>query len=135
MTLLQAVPKPVRKEKRAKRLQTKTRINPVNHKRAKGMRERNFPDRTGHERCLIADKASVMLGAIPAGWSGCWGGIDPAHVTPRGHGGCNSSKDDVVWLCRGHHTEQEGRSARFEAVYGVDLEEEAAKVAAGNCGL
>ena len=132
MTILQAVPKPVRTEKQPRRLQAKTQIKPVNHKRVAKMRERNFPDRTGNERCLIADKAAVLLGAIPAGWSGCWGAIDPAHVTPRGHGGCNSSKDDVDWLCHGHHVEQEGRTARFEALYGVDLKAEAARRAAGD---
>lgn len=130
MTILQAVPKPERKEKQPKRLQTRTRIKAKNAKRVAKMRKRNFPDRTGHERCLIAEMASA-LHAAPQSWARCWGPIDPAHVTPRGHGGCNSSKDDVVWLCRGHHNEQEGRSRAFELRYGVDLKAEAARVANG----
>lgn len=128
--MLQAVPKPVRKEKQPKRLQTKTRINPRNSKRVAKMRKRNFPDRTGSERCLIAERAA-RLPSPPPSWAGCRGPIDPAHVTPRGLGGCNSSKDDVVWLCRGHHDEQEGRTKAFEQRYGVDLKAEAARVASG----
>lgn len=132
--MLQAVPKPERKVKQPKRLQTRARlttkapmkrggpVKPVNLKRAKEKRERNFPPRTGHERCAIEVKAMSMLGPIPADWSGCWGAIDPAHVVhTRGMGGCGSSKDEVVYLCRGHHGEQEGRSEAFEARYGVDL--------------
>ena len=130
--MLQPVPKPVREVKEPKRLQTRTRINPRNSKRATKMRKRNFPDRTVHERCLIADKAATMY-TIPASWSGCWGVIDPAHVVnARGKGGCNSSKDEVVWLCRGHHDEQEGRSKAFELRYGVDLKAEAARRASGS---
>lgn len=63
----------------------------------------------------------------PAGWAPCWGPIDPAHVRTRGAGG---TADDVVYLCRGHHREQEGRTADFEARYGVDLTAEAARLAA-----
>jgi hypothetical protein len=122
--MLQAVPKPKREHKERKPL------NPRNGKRIAKMRKRNFPDRDGSERCLIAVKAQPMH-TIPAGWSGCWGEIDPAHVTPRGNGGCNSSKDDVVWLCRGHHGEQEGRTKAFEQRYGVDLKAEAARRASG----
>lgn len=128
--MLQAVPKPTRKEKEPKRLQTRTRIKAKNAKRAAKMRKRNFPDRDGSERCLIAVKAAPMH-SIPPSWSGCWGAIDPAHVTPRGNGGCNSNKDDVVWLCRGHHDEQEGRTRAFELRYGVDLKAEAARRASG----
>ena len=129
--MLQAVPKTKREHKEPKRLQTKTRIKPRNAKRVAKMRKRNFPDRTGTERCLIADKASAMH-SIPAGWSGCWGPTDPAHVVhARGLGGCNSNKDEVVWLCRGHHDEQEGRARAFELRYGVDLKAEAARRASG----
>ena len=55
-----------------------------------------------------------------------------AHVVhARGMGGCNSSKDEVADLCRGHHGEQEGRSAAFEEKYGIDLAAAAARRAAG----
>jgi len=137
--MLQAVPKPTRKVKQPKRLTTKAPmkrggpVKPVKSKRAKEKRERNFPPRTGHERCAIAVKAATMLGPIPADWSGCWGAIDPAHVVhARGMGGCGSSKDEVVYLCRGHHGEQEGRSTAFEARYGVDLKALAAEQARAN---
>ena len=118
--MLQAVPKPVRKTKEPKRLQTRTRIKPVNSKRAREKHARNFPPRTGHERCAIAVKADTLY-TIPAGWSGCSGQVEAAHVTARGMGGCNSSADEVVYLCTGHHGEQEGKSRAFEARYGVDL--------------
>jgi hypothetical protein len=137
--MLVAVPKPVRKIKEPKRWQTRTRlvtktpVKPVNHKRAKGKRERNYPPRTGHEQCAIAVKAATMLGRIPADWRGCEGSIEAAHVVhTRGMGGCGSSKDEVVYLCTAHHGEQEGRSAAFEARYGVDLRELAAEQAESN---
>lgn len=129
--MLQAVPKPERKTKEPKRLQTRTRIKPRNGKRAAKMRARNFPDRTGDEVCLIAERREHRT-PPPAGWSRCRGPIDPAHVVhARGMGGCNSNKDQVVWLCRGHHDEQEGRTRAFELRYGVDLKAEAARRASG----
>ena len=119
--MLQPVPKPKREHKEPKRLQTRTRIKPVNSKRAREKHVRNFPPRTGNERCAIAVKAATLY-SIPADWRGCSGDVEAAHVVhARGRGGCNSSKDEVVWLCHGHHREQEGRSRAFEARYGVDL--------------
>jgi len=127
--VLQAVPKPERRAKQPKRLQTRTRIRPVNSKRVKEKHERNYPPRTGYERCAIAVKADT-LNQIPAGWSGCGGSIEAAHVVhARGIGGCNSSADEVVYLCTAHHREQEGRSRAFEARYGVDLKALAAEQA------
>lgn len=113
-----------------------TRLRPRNPERAAEMRVRNFPDRPPVVWCLIAEKLSVYQakhGAkqIPRGWTACWGDVDAAHVVhARGMGGCNSSKDEVVYLCRGHHTEQEGNTAEFEARYMIDLAAEAANVAA-----
>lgn len=143
--MLQAVPKPVSETKPRKRLQARKPlrakapmkrggpVKPVNSKRAKEKRERNFPPRTGNERCAIAVKAGTMLGPIPASWSGCRGAIDPAHVVhTRGMGGCGSSAAEVVYLCRGHHNEQEGRSTAFEARYGVDLKALATEQARAN---
>lgn len=126
-----AIPKPVRVEKKPKRLR------PANLVRRAEMRARNFPTADiVPQFCLIAQKLAEHQRrhgekSHPAGWSRCWGPIDPAHVTARGMGGCNSSADQVVRLCRGHHQEQEGRTAAFDARYGVDLEAEAAKYAAG----
>ena len=126
-----AVPKPVRAEKTPKRLR------PVNPERAAAKRLRNFPTPDlVPQFCLIAHKLAEYRArhgekSTPAGWSRCWGPVDPAHVTPLGGGGVKSDKNDVVRLCRGHHGEQEGRTQAFEARYGVDLKAEAAKYAAG----
>lgn len=109
-----------------------------NETRAARMRERNFPARRiVGPTCIVALKLAEYQrkrGAKmqPAGWSRCWGPVDPAHVVhARGMGGCNSGKTEVAYICRGHHREQEGHTAEFEAKYQVDLKTEAAKVAAG----
>lgn len=114
------------------------RINPRNEARAAKMRARNFPTTpVVPPTCLIAfelQRYRARHGAKmkPAGWSDCWGPVDPAHVTTRGMGGCNSDATQVVRLCRGHHREQEGRTDEFEARYNVDLKAIiAARVAAG----
>ncbi len=115
----------------------RTRLKPRNEVRAAKMRALNFPEPpVVPPWCLIAHElqryqASHGEKSVPAGWSACWGPVDPAHVTPRGMGGVNSSKDDVVWLCRGHHGEQEGKTRAFEARYNVNLKAEAARIAAG----
>ena len=84
---------------------------------------------------LALERYQARHGAkmIPAGWTRCWAGEpDAAHVVrARGMGGVNSDKTQVAHLCRGHHTEQEGRTAAFEAKYGIDLAAAAAKLAAG----
>lgn len=137
--MLQPVPKPPRKVKEPKRLQSRTRIKAVNPERAALMRERNFPKRPAVVWCLLAHRLAAYQAehgekATPPGWSLCCGRVDFAHTTPRGMGGCNSSKDNGVYMCRRHHQEQEGRSEDFELRYGVDLTAEAAKVAAGDLG-
>jgi hypothetical protein len=139
--MLQPVPKPARKVKEPKRLQAKTRIKAKNPERAAKMRARNFPDRPPVVWCLLAHRIAAYQAehgakaALPKGWSRCWGPVDAAHVVhARGAGGCNSSKDEVAYLCRRHHEEQEGRLEEFQRRYGVDLVEEAAKVAAGDFG-
>lgn len=132
--LLRAVPKPTRKTKEPKR------INPVNAKRRAALHARNYPDRPAGVWCLLAHRLHAYQAehgakAIPAGWSLCKGEVEAAHVIhARGNGGCNSSKDEVAYLCKRHHGEQEGRSAAFEQRYGVSLRDEAAKVAAGDFG-
>ena len=115
----------------------RTRLKSRNEVRVALMRERNFPDQpVVPPWCLIArelQKYRAIHGekARPAGWSDCWGPIDPAHVRARGMGGVNSDKTQVVWMCRGHHGEQEGRTQAFEERYGVDLAAEAARIAGG----
>lgn len=117
----------------------RTRLKSQNPERRAELRARNFPDRPMVAPwCLVAlalERYQARHGSkmIPAGWTPCWPGEpDAAHVVrARGMGGVNSDKTQVAYLCRGHHTEQEGRSAAFEAKYGIDLAAEAAKLAAG----
>lgn len=116
----------------------RTRLKSANLERMAEMRARNFPDRPlVTPWCLIARKLTEHQARHgekmrPVGWTPCWSGPpDAAHVVHnRGMGGCNSSKNEVAYLCRGHHGEQEGRTAAFEARYGVDLAAEAARLAA-----
>lgn len=126
-------PKPPKREpKPRKPLRTKTRINATNPERLARLRAQQFPERPAVKPwCLVALKLAEYRrkhGAKqqPAGWFRCWGPVDPAHVVTRGAGG---KADDVVDLCRGHHREQEGRTAEFEERYGVDLKAEAARLA------
>lgn len=117
----------------------RTRLKSANLERRAEMRARNFPDRpVVAPWCLVAialERYQAQHGAkqVPRGWTPCWAGEpDPAHVVhSRGMGGVNSSKDEVAYLCRGHHGEQEGRSEAFEAKYGVDLAAAATRLAAG----
>ena len=46
-------------------------------------------------------------------------GMECAHLKTRGSGGEDGG--NIVPLCPAHHEEQEGRTAEFEARYGVDL--------------
>ena len=115
----------------------RTRINPRNDDRAVEMRARNFPDVPASTLfCFIAHElrrwqASNGGKGKPIGWSDCWGPVGWAHVIhTRGMGGVGSSRDEVVQLCLGHHSEQEGTTAAFEARYRVDLAAEAARSAA-----
>ena len=115
----------------------RTRINPRNEDRAAEMRARNFPDMPAASLfCFIAHELRRWQGANggkgkPLGWSDCWGPVGWAHVIhTRGMGGVGSSRDEVVQLCQGHHGEQEGKTATFEALYRVDLAAEAARIAA-----
>lgn len=59
----------------------------------------------------------------------CRGDVVAAHVVKtRGAGAWD--RGFVAPLCAGHHAEQEGRTAEFNAKYGVDLEQVAAELAA-----
>lgn len=49
--------------------------------------------------------------------------IEAAHLKTRGAGGYD--RDNVIPLCPKHHDEQEGKTAAFEAKYGVDLKQSA----------
>jgi len=54
--------------------------------------------------------------------------VEAAHLKTRGSGGYDVG--NTVPLCPVHHDEQEGRTAEFEARYGLDLKAEAARLAA-----
>lgn len=115
----------------------RTRINPRNDDRAAEMRARNFPDVPAASLfCFIAHELRRWRSTNggkgkPIGWSDCWGPVGWAHVIhTRGMGGVGSNCDEVVPLCLGHHSEQEGATSAFEARYGVDLAAEAARIAA-----
>ena len=101
-----AVPKPVRAEKTPKRLR------PVNPERVAAKRLRNFPTPDlVPQFCLIAHKLAEYRArhgekSTPAGWSRCWGPVDPAHVTPR-HGAPSQP----------HKNGQIGRAPGRERVY------------------
>ena len=74
------------------------RLKARNEVRAAKMRALNFPEPpVVPPWCLIAHELRRYQArhgekAVPAGWSACWGPVDPAHVSCRGMGGVNSSK-------------------------------------------
>jgi len=114
----------------------RTWMKPVNPERRAEMHERNFGERPPVVWCVIAVKLQAYQARHgykqrPAGWTRCWGPVHAAHVVhARGMGGCNSDKTELVYLCAGHHGEQEGRSSMFELRYSVNLRELAAEEAA-----
>ncbi len=104
----------------AKRLTTRTRINPVNRKRRAKAFVRNF----GAKRAWIVSLDCVV--------PGCWRRpVDPAHVKSVGARGTSA---DLVALCAGpdgHHREQHDHGIKtFQAKYGLDLPAIAAKLEA-----
>lgn len=140
MTELRPHPKPERRAKKERKpLRAKTPMKQRNPERLAKLREQQYPDRPLVEPwCFVAR----LLGAYqrehgskmtPRDWRACGRKIDAAHLTrDRGMGGVNSSASDVGYLCRCHHDHlaELGRE-RFEALYGCNLAEEAARVAAG----
>jgi hypothetical protein len=51
----------------------------------------------------------------------CWGQIQACHIKTRGSGG---GDDQVFPGCALAHSEQEGKTAKFEAKWAVNLKEE-----------
>lgn len=98
-------------------LKRKTRLAPVNPKRAAARRAEAFGERGEAVRAM-----ACVVG------QGCRGRIHAAHARSRGAGG---TRRDLVPLCELHHREQHQRGIKtFEADHGLDLAGEAAKVAA-----
>lgn len=57
----------------------------------------------------------------------CWGPVDPHHVKTRGAGGSDAA--NLIPVCRGFHDEIHQRGRRTtEALYGLDLAHEAARL-------
>ena len=97
---------------------------PMKRSRLKANGGSRFPKRRQPEfMAWIRTLPCVVVGR------GCWGQIEAAHVVKtRGAGGWD--RGFVAPLCEGHHDEQEGKTAEFNAKYGVDLEQVAADLAA-----
>jgi hypothetical protein len=82
------------------------------------------------------------MGCLVAGSGGCEGDPVAAHVIARGMGGAKGGRRHLVGLCWHHHNEAGERPgmahqddpttarAIFEKRHGVDLQAEAARVAA-----
>ena len=103
-------------------LKRKTRLTSGRGPRATG--GKRFPRRRQPEfTAWIRTLPCVVAGR------GCWGLVVAAHVVKtRGAGAWD--RGFVAPLCEGHHEEQEGKTARFNAKYAVDLEQIATELAA-----
>ena len=108
----------------------KTPMKRKNPKRKRKLYERNYGDRAAAVRdmhCLV-----VPLHALDQRIT-CRGRIVAAHVRARGMGGAKGDRRDLVNLCAKHHDEageyRTSQRAAFEAKWGVDLMEEARKLA------
>lgn len=122
-----------------------TRLAPVNRERKAKVFARNFGERAKAVRamvCLvIARNATVALGTVnryeawehSASRCSSWL-VQAAHVRARGMGGAKGDRRDLVPLCDRHHRESgEFRTSQrtdFERRYGLDLQAEAARIAA-----
>lgn len=91
-----------------------------------------FPKRRDAAYCRwIRTLACLVdtLPCLPTGELACFGVVQPAHVTKtRGAGAYD--RGEVVPPCVKHHAEQEGRTARFNAKYNVNLGAVARRLAA-----
>lgn len=117
-----------------KAIARKKKLRAVNPERRAKLHARNYPDRPVVEPHCLVTRLRLAYEArhgMRPDWPPCCAKIDQAHVRARGMGGCKGDKNDVVYLCRTHHIEQERSRSAFEARYGCDLTAEAARVAAG----
>ncbi|MBL9105167.1 MAG: hypothetical protein JNL82_29750 [Myxococcales bacterium] len=104
------------------------RVNPARRRAF----ARNFGDRAPAVRamaCLCS--AEGRRGMTPPNLRDrCAGAIEAAHVRARGMGGAKGDRRDLVPLCTYHHQRQHQLGVhRFAEIYGVDLQDEARRIA------
>jgi Putative HNHc nuclease len=98
-------------------LKRKTRLKPVNPKRAKARKTRDF----GEYAEWIARQPCVVKPSLR------WLRTEAAHVRSRGAGG--HAEGNLVSLCRVHHQEQHDIGIKsFQAKYRLDLKAIAASL-------
>jgi hypothetical protein len=100
----------------------RTKLAPINPKRARAKYLRNFGPKADWIRSLPC--------LVPA----CWRETVAAHARARQMGGCGGDASVQVPLCDPHHREageyRTSARAAFEARYGLDLIAEAARLEA-----
>lgn len=115
------VPKPTRNKKPRKQLRRRAPMRKRNAKRARESYARNYGERGDPVRampCLLAARGE------------CSGPIEAAHAKARGMGGRGGDRRDLVPLCRADHRRSHTMSAaRFAEIFGVDLRQEARRIA------
>jgi hypothetical protein len=136
---------------RGKAIARSTRLAPVNRKRKAETYARNFGSRGDPVRamgCLVGallerelDEVASFVSRLRVatsheilGLACSFGPIQAAHTRARGMGGAKGGRRDLVPLCRHHHAEageaRTSQRADFERRYGLDLQAEAAQIAA-----
>jgi hypothetical protein len=100
----------------------KTKRNPAAAKRKRVRKRERFA------RAYLSEEYVEFVHSLACSAPRCQRtDIEAAHVgKPRSRGG---RWDEIAPLCSIHHSEQEKRTPRFNATYGVDLESVAAAVA------
>lgn len=90
-----------------------------NDERQARLEEKNFGEHAvmiRRQSCVVAEFAHPSL-RTP-----CSGVIQACHLIPRKMGGCGGGDRLSLFPgCERHHGEQEGKTAKFQARYGLDL--------------
>lgn len=99
----------------------------------RGDRIRAMPCAVAELLELAAERPELAAELAAAGATRCTGRTVAAHARARGMGGAKGTHEDLVPLCWSHHLEagERGTDARerFQRVYRIDLEAEAARLA------
>jgi hypothetical protein len=93
-------------------------LRPVNPARRARLEERNFGP---HGAWIRTQPCVVATYVHPSLRTDCGGDVRAAHLVPRGMGGCGGDRFSLFPACDVHHGEQEGRTAEFQTLYGLDL--------------